>query len=214
MHARVTVTKPERPIHVAIDLPRSKSIANRALILASLVGDLSLVQNMGDADDTRILYGLLRDRPHVMLCGLGGTTFRFLLAWASVQEGEEHIIAGDARLLERPHGMLVDALRALGADIEKVETGFRIRGRRMKGGEISLDTPMSSQFVSALWLIAPCMEKGLALRWAGLRLSEPYVRMTMKCLEHFNVLPALADAGIRVQRSALVCRAEDVESVH
>ena len=94
MHARVTVTKPERPIHVAIDLPRSKSIANRALILASLVGDLSLVQNMGDADDTRILYGLLRDRPAVMHCGLGGTTFRFLLAWASVQEGEEHIVAG------------------------------------------------------------------------------------------------------------------------
>ncbi|MBK9761080.1 MAG: 3-phosphoshikimate 1-carboxyvinyltransferase [Flavobacteriales bacterium] len=211
MHARVTVTKPERPIHVAIDLPRSKSIANRALILASLVGDLSLVQNMGDADDTRILHGLLRDRPHVMHCGLGGTTFRFLLAWASVQEGEEHIIAGDARLLERPHGMLVDALRALGADIEKVETGFRVRGRRMKGGEISLDTPMSSQFVSALLLIAPCMEKGLALRWAGLRLSEPYVRMTMKCLEHFNVLPAVEDEWIRVQRSALVGRAVDVE---
>ena len=206
MHARVIVTKPEGPIHVAIDLPRSKSIANRALILASLVGDLSLVHTMGDADDTGILHALLRDRPRAMHCGLGGTTFRFLLAWASVQEGEEHIIAGDPRLLERPHGMLIDALRSLGADIERTDAGFRVRGRRLKGGNIALDAPISSQFVSALLLIAPFMDQGLALRWAGLRLSEPYARMTVKCLEHFGVTPEVDGEWIRIKRSPLEAR--------
>ena len=186
MPRRVTIRRPERPIDVEVGLPRSKSIANRALIIASLAGDLSSVEHGNDGDDTRILHELLSERPRLMHCGLGGTTFRFLLAWASVQEGEEHLITGDPHLLQRPHGDLVDALRALGSSIERTAEGYLVHGKNLRGGNITLDSPVSSQFISALMLVAPCMEEGIALRWTGRRLSEPYVHMTARCLAHFG----------------------------
>ena len=197
----ITIRRPERPIDVTLDLPRSKSVSNRALILASLAGDLSCVKEISDGDDTRILHALLRDRPRVMHCGLGGTTLRFLMAWACVQEGEEHIITGDARLMERPHKVLVDALRSLGADIERTNDGFHVRGKKMKGGEITIESPISSQFISALLLIAPMMEQGLTVRWTGRKLSEPYVGMTLKTLDHFGVEAAEHKAELYVLSS-------------
>jgi len=203
MPDRLTITRPERPIDAVIDLPRSKSVANRLLILASLAGDPGAVKDPGSAEDTRLLRNLLRDRPRVMHCGMGGTVFRFLLAWAAVREGREHIITGDARLLKRPHQPLVDALRLLGADIGAVDNGYRVRGRRLAGGTIVMDAPLSSQFISALLLIAPLMENGLYLRWTGTRLSEPYVLMTMLAMEHFDVPPLVDHDGIRVRARPL-----------
>ncbi|TXI75690.1 MAG: 3-phosphoshikimate 1-carboxyvinyltransferase [Flavobacteriales bacterium] len=194
----LTVRRPSHPLRATIALPRSKSVSNRALIIASLLGDLSLVSDLSDGDDTRVMRDLLRERPHVMDCGAGGTTLRFLLAWAAVQEGEEHVITGIPRLLQRPHDDLVMALKTLGADIEKVPQGFRVRGRRMKGGYVHFDSPISSQYLSALVLIAPCLEKGLDLKWTGTRLSEPFVSMTLKMLDHFGVRPSLTMDGVVV----------------
>lgn len=194
----LTVRRPPHPLRATIDLPRSKSVSNRALIIASLLGDLSLVSELSEGDDTRVLRDLLRDRPHTMDCGAGGTTFRFLLAWASVQNGEEHVISGIPRLLQRPHDDLVLALKTLGADIEKVSNGYRVRGRRMKGGHVHFDSPISSQYLSALVLIAPCLEKGLDLKWTGTRLSEPFVSMTLKMVDHFGVRPSLTMDGLTV----------------
>lgn len=192
------IRRPEGPISVSVQLPSSKSVSNRALIMASLIGDLDLVKNLSDGDDTRVMDALLREKPHTMDCGAGGTTFRFLLAWAAVQEGEEHLITGIPRLLERPHGDLVEALRTLGADIKQVANGFMVRGKRMKGGPVHFDSPISSQYLSALLLIAPCFENGLDLRWTGTRLSEPFVSMTLKMLSHFGVFPRLEMDGVRV----------------
>lgn len=209
MPDRLTITRPERSIDAVVDLPRSKSVANRLLILASLAGDLNVVKDTGDAEDTRLLRNLLRDRPRVLHCGMGGTVFRFLLAWAAVREGKEHIITGDARLLKRPHQPLVDALRLLGADIEAVDPGpgtgggYRVRGKHLAGGTVVMDAPLSSQFVSALLLIAPTMANGLYLRWTGSRLSEPYVLMTMLALESFDVPPVVDHDGIRVRARPL-----------
>lgn len=183
----VSVRRPGAPIRASIALPRSKSVANRALVLADLAGDVGLVHDPGDGDDTRMLLHLLKERPRVMHCGLGGTTFRFLLAWACVQEGEEHVLTGDARLLERPHDALVDALRALGADITRTNEGYRVRGKRMPGGAITIHSPISSQYISALMLVASRFAEGMRLSWSGLRLSEPYVRMTMRLLEQGGV---------------------------
>ncbi len=194
----VTVTRPSGAVRATIDLPRSKSVSNRALLMASLCGDLDLVSQLSDGDDTRVMHELLRANPRVMDCGAGGTTFRFLLAWASVREGEEHIVTGIPRLLERPHDDLVNALKAVGADIERVPEGFRVRGRVLDGGEVHFDSPISSQYLSALLMVAPRMTEGLTLRWTGTRLSEPFVHMTLKMLAHFGVYPRLELDGVRV----------------
>ncbi|MDX9751555.1 MAG: hypothetical protein RBT71_10785 [Flavobacteriales bacterium] len=198
----MTIVRPSAPLRATIDLPRSKSISNRALIIASLLGDPGLVQELSDGDDTRVMRDLLRSRAQRMDCGAGGTTFRFLLAWAAVQEGEERLLTGIPRLLQRPHDDLVDALRTLGADITRTTEGFRVRGRRMPGGTAHFDSPISSQYLSALLLIAPRLEKGLTLRWTGTRLSEPFVAMTLGMLAHFGVYPALGMDGVRVEPGA------------
>lgn len=198
MHTSITIRRPEGPIRTSIRLPRSKSVANRALILASLAGDVTCVQDPGDADDTRILQRLLTERPREMHCGAGGTTLRFLMAWACVQEREEHILTGDARLLARPHEPLIDALKQLGAEIERVEQGYRVRGRQLSGGAITFDSPISSQFISAILLVAPTFSHELYLRWTGTRLSEPYVAMTLKVLALFDVFPRLEMDGVRI----------------
>ncbi len=194
----ISITRPSAPIRARIALPRSKSISNRALLMASLCGDLSLVSGLSDGDDTRVMRELLEAGPRVMDCGAGGTTFRFLLAWASVRVGEEHILTGIPRLLERPHDDLINALKQLGADIDRVPEGFRVRGRSLKGGEVHFDSPISSQYLSALLMIAPRMKEGLTLRWTGTRLSEPFVHMTLKMLAHFGVYPRLELDGVRV----------------
>ena len=198
MPRTVTIRKPEGAIRASVRLPRSKSVANRALILASLTGDLSCVKDAAEADDTRILSRLLIERPDVMHCGAGGTTFRFLLAWACVQEGEERVITGDERLLDRPHEPLVDALRQLGADIEHLPSGYRVRGRQLSGGAITFDSPISSQFISAILLIAPTFSHELYVRWTGRRLSEPYVAMTLRMLAHFGAIPRMEMDGVRI----------------
>ncbi len=194
----LNIRRPSHPLHATVDLPRSKSVSNRALIIASLLGDLSLVSDLSDGDDTRVMFELLRDRPHTMDCGAGGTTFRFLLAWASVQAGEEFVLTGIPRLLQRPHDDLVVALRTLGADIEQVPEGYRVRGRKLQGGHVHFDSPISSQYLSALVLIAPMLEKGLELKWTGTRLSEPFVSMTLKMLDHFGIRPSLTMDGVVV----------------
>ncbi|MBK7382699.1 MAG: 3-phosphoshikimate 1-carboxyvinyltransferase [Flavobacteriales bacterium] len=194
----VTITTPKGPVRATITLPRSKSVSNRALLMASLCGDLGLVSSLSDGDDTRVMHDLLRDTPRLMDCGAGGTTFRFLLAWAAVREGEEHLLTGTSRLLERPHGDLINALKQVGADIERVPEGYRVRGRKLKGGEVHFASPISSQYLSALLLVAPRMSEGLTLRWTGTRLSEPFVHMTLKMLAHFGVFPRLELDGVRV----------------
>jgi 3-phosphoshikimate 1-carboxyvinyltransferase len=194
----IAITAPTAPIRAAIALPRSKSISNRALLMASLCGDIGLVDGLSEGDDTRVMRELLEANPRVMDCGAGGTTFRFLLAWASVRDGEEHLLTGIPRLLERPHDDLVSALKQLGADIERVPEGYRVRGRSLKGGEVHFDSPISSQYLSALLMVAPRMQQGLTLRWTGTRLSEPFVHMTLKMLAHFGVYPRLELDGVRV----------------
>lgn len=195
---RITIRRPEGSIRTTVHLPRSKSVSNRALIAASLAGDLSCIEHLSEADDTRILYQLLRDRPRVMDCGLGGTTFRFLLAWACVQPGKEHVVTGSAKLLERPHDDLVDALRKLGATIERADEGYRVKGARLEGGTIAFDSPISSQYLSALMLIAPTMDNGLRIEWHGTQLSRPYVEMTAKVMRHFGAELEVGDTLIHV----------------
>jgi 3-phosphoshikimate 1-carboxyvinyltransferase len=186
MPASVVVRRPPRALAATLALPRSKSVANRALVLAQLAGDMASVKALPDADDTRTLWAALREKPHAMECGLGGTTYRFLLAWAAVQHGSEHLVAADDALLQRPHEDLVHALRQLGADLTPVPKGYRVRGKRLAGGTITFHRPISSQYLSALLLVGTTMRKPLELIWSGPRMSEPYVAMTLRALRHYG----------------------------
>lgn len=180
------IRRPEGRIRARIRPPSSKSVANRALVLAHLAGDPTCVERPGDAADTRILRDLLLQRPQHMHCGDGGTTFRFLLAWACVQPGEERMLTGSRRLLERPHGPLVQALRSLGAGISEHADGMLVRGSNMRGGSIQLHSPESSQYISALLLVASRFTEGLELHWTGTQLSRPYVDMTIRLCRRFG----------------------------
>ncbi len=206
----VTIRRPSAPIRARIELPRSKSVSNRALVAAALAGDLSGIDHLSEADDTRILHQLLRDRPRVMHCGLGGTTFRFLLAWAAVQEGSTHVVAGDAKLLERPHDDLIEALRKLGASVERADEGYRVKGARLQGGTITFDSPISSQYLSALMLVAPRMEEGLRIEWRGTQLSRPYVEMTAQVMRHFGAEVEVGETLIAVKPGRYTARPFDV----
>ncbi|MBV6405778.1 MAG: hypothetical protein IT228_06425 [Flavobacteriales bacterium] len=198
MPAILTVAAPEGRIRATVRLPRSKSVANRALVAAALAGDMSVVKDAGEAEDTRLLHDLLRDRPSVLHCGLGGTTLRFALAWAAMQEGEERLVTGDKALLDRPHTPLVKALIGLGAEVDGLASGFHVKGRRLRGGGVAFDSPVSSQYLSALMLVGPRMDEGLRIHWQGMQLSRPYVAMTARVMRHFGADVAVGPERITV----------------
>ncbi|MCB0794494.1 MAG: hypothetical protein KDB88_07125 [Flavobacteriales bacterium] len=185
-----------------VRVPMSKSVANRALILAAQCGGLEQVQGLPDAGDTQGLLLNLKERGQLMDCGDGGTTLRFLLAWAAVQRGEERLITGSQDLMKRPHAPLVKALCALGASISTTMSGYLVKGKELDRGELELQDAMSSQYLSALMLVAGSMKQGLRIRWTGKRLSTPYVQMTAKVMERFGI-PAEIDAeGVYVPPAA------------
>ncbi len=171
-----------------INLPASKSISNRALIIHALSGG-QLPQNLSDCDDTRAVVNALRDMPETIDVGAAGTAMRFMTAYLAVTEGE-HVITGSERMRHRPVGVLVDALRMLGATINYVaEEGYpplHISGHPLLGGKLEIPGNVSSQFISALLLIGPVMHLGLSLHLTGEIVSRPYVDLTIHVMHGFG----------------------------
>jgi len=157
-------------INLRISLPASKSISNRALILNALAYSPYEIENLSDCDDTRVMVKALDSSDTTFDIGAAGTAMRFLTAFLSKTVGE-WVITGSERMKQRPIKLLVDALNKLGARIEYVEKeGFpplRIFGSALTGGEIHLSGGVSSQYISALMMIAPYMQNGLKLFLMG-----------------------------------------------
>ena len=178
-------------------LPASKSISNRALVIYALSQgkahhDASLfdgLQHISDCDDTLVMWNALTHMPYQIDIKAAGTAMRFLTAYLCTQEGT-HEITGTARMRQRPIGVLVDALRSLGAQIDYVENeGFpplRIKGGELAGGKLELPAGVSSQYVSALLMIGPTLANGLQLRLVGEIVSRPYIEMTLHIMRHFG----------------------------
>jgi 3-phosphoshikimate 1-carboxyvinyltransferase len=181
---------PVKAINLEINLPSSKSISNRALILNALAYSPYDIQNLSDCDDTRVTVKALDSNDTTFDIGAAGTAMRFLTAFLSKTVGE-WIITGSERMKQRPIKLLVDALTSLGARIEYVENeGFpplRIYGSALTGGEISLNGGVSSQYISALMMIAPYMQNGLKIKLEGTVISVPYIRMTMQMMQEYGV---------------------------
>ena len=147
-------------------------------------------ENLSDCDDTKVIIRALSHRPEVIDIRAAGTAMRFMTAYLSVTEGE-HTITGTERMKHRPIGVLVDALRYLGAEIEYAgEKGFpplRIRGRQLEGGRLEIPGNVSSQYISALLMIAPVLSKGLEMKLTGGIVSRPYIDLTLHLMHQFGV---------------------------
>ncbi|MDR0799698.1 MAG: 3-phosphoshikimate 1-carboxyvinyltransferase [Dysgonamonadaceae bacterium] len=177
-------------ISATITLPASKSISNRMLILNALSRSPYPIENLSDSDDTQVLLKALNSKEKNLDIGAAGTSMRFLTAYLSQSSGE-YTLTGTERMRNRPIGILVDALRQLSADIDYLEKEsyppLRIRGRKLQGGKIVIDGSVSSQYISALLMIAPGMERGLTLQFKGAITSLPYLQMTIRLMETFGV---------------------------
>lgn len=177
-------------VAVRISLPASKSISNRALILDALSYSPYDIQNLADCDDTNVLVNALDSNLTTFDIGAAGTSMRFLTAFLSKTVGE-WTITGSERMKQRPIKLLVGALNYLGAKIEYIEKeGYpplRIFGSALTGGEIHLKGNVSSQYISALMMVAPCMQNGLKIVLEGKIISKPYINMTKQMMDEYGV---------------------------
>lgn len=176
-------------IKAAIQLPASKSISNRALIINALGEGTHVPENLSDCDDTQVMVKALSEEKETIDIMAAGTAMRFLTAYLSVTPGER-IITGTARMQQRPIQLLVNALRELGAEIEYAgNEGFpplRIKGAELKGNEITLRGNVSSQYISALLMIGPILRNGLTLHLSGEIISRPYINLTLQLMSDFG----------------------------
>lgn len=182
------LTAPRR-LDMTVDLPASKSISNRALIIHALSGGSTLPENLSDCDDTSVIIDALRTMPEEINIKAAGTAMRFMTAYLSVTPGT-HILTGTERMKHRPIGILVDALRTLGANIEYIgEEGYpplRITGSTLKGGLLEIHGNVSSQYISALLMIGPMLKDGLTLRLLDHIISRPYIDLTLWMMGEFG----------------------------
>lgn len=180
-----------RRIEGEIDLPASKSISNRVLLLNALCATPGRLSNLAQCDDTdAVLSALAQPDASEVNIGAAGTAMRFLTAYFATREGREVVIDGTERMRQRPIGVLVDALRQLGADIEYVEAeGYpplKITGTRLRGGALTVSGSVSSQYITAILLIAPVIG-GITLTIEGEIMSRPYIDMTLALMARYGV---------------------------
>ena len=180
-------------VKATIQLPASKSISNRALIINALGKGIYPPENLSDCDDTQVMIKALTEGKETIDIMAAGTAMRFLTAYLSATSGER-IITGTARMQQRPIQILVNALRELGAEIEYTHNeGYpplRIKGAELKGNEITLKGNVSSQYISALLMIGPVLKDGLTLHLTGEIISRPYINLTLQLMQDFGAKAA------------------------
>lgn len=179
---------PKNPIE--IEIGGSKSESNRLLILQAQFPNIS-IKNLSQSDDTQVLQKSVKILKGTVDIHHAGTAMRFLTAYYAGKEGAEITLTGSKRMQERPIGILVDALKSLGADIEYLQSeGYpplRIKGRTFQNNEVSIQSNVSSQYISALLLTAPSLPNGLSIFLQGKPISEPYLQMTLSLLNRIGV---------------------------
>jgi 3-phosphoshikimate 1-carboxyvinyltransferase len=190
--ASIRLIGPDHPIDAQLTIGGSKSISNRALIIRALIGSAFTIDNLSASDDTRILKTLLAQDQQTYDCGHAGTSFRFLTAYLSIKKGEQ-ILTGSSRMLQRPIGPLVTALRHIGADIAYLgKDGYPpLKIGAFEGqtnAVVDIESGVSSQFISALCMLAPLLPKGLIIKLNGQQVSRAYVEMTLHMMAHFGIV--------------------------
>lgn len=180
-----------KPIDAEIELPASKSISNRVLIIRAISGVKSPIENLSVCDDTETLQRALASNAPIVDVGAAGTAMRFLTAFFAQNQLFGCRLTGTERMKQRPIRLLVDALCELGAKISYVEqAGFPpidIVGKRLEGGKICLKGNVSSQYISALMMIAPAMKNGVQIELIPPIISKPYIDLTRQLMQVFGV---------------------------
>lgn len=178
-----------KKLDATVALPASKSISNRALIIYALSGGHIMPQNLSDCDDTEVIINAIRYMPDVIDIKAAGTAMRFMTAYLSLMRGT-HTLTGTERMKKRPIKILVDALRSLGAEISYLEEeGFpplSITGTKLTGSVLEMSGSVSSQYISAVLMIGPMLDKGLELRLTGDIISRPYIDLTLYMMNEFG----------------------------
>lgn len=189
----IEISHPTGVVEGKIKLDGSKSISNRVLIIKALTDKKFDIKRLSSSDDTQILNNLLESEdPKVYDVGHAGTCFRFLTAYLAIQKGKQ-ILTGSSRMKQRPIGPLVDALRDIGCRIEYMEKeGFPplkiYKPRDLENAkEVQIDSNISSQYITALILIAPVLPNGLKIKMKGDMVSQSYLNMTLRIVEYFGI---------------------------
>ena len=183
------ITSP-KSLYSTVILPGSKSISNRAIILNALSLSKQKIENLSVSEDTRVIQDVFASKTNEFDVRGAGTAMRFLTAFLAGVEGE-WILRGSKRMHQRPIHPLVDTLITIGADIEYLSNkGYpplKIKGKELEGGEVYLTANVSSQFISALMMIAPATKSGLTLHLEHEVISRPYIHLTQKMMEDYGV---------------------------
>lgn len=185
---KYTIKAPSH-LNANINLPASKSISNRALVICAMAGGSIKPNNLSDCDDTEVIIDAMEKMPEVINIKAAGTAMRFMTAYLANTPGE-HTITGTERMKNRPIKVLVDALRHLGADIAYEEKeGYpplRIKGKPLQGGQLEVVGNISSQYISALLMTGPIMKNGLVLKLTGEIASRPYIDLTLWTMKEYG----------------------------
>ncbi|MEP5339225.1 MAG: 3-phosphoshikimate 1-carboxyvinyltransferase [Algibacter sp.] len=198
----ITLQKSNIAKQSSIQITGSKSESNRLLLLQALYPSITL-NNISNSDDSQLMTKALGSSSDIIDIHHAGTAMRFLTAFLAVQEGKEVTITGSKRMKERPMKILVEALQDLGADITYPENeGFpplKIIGKKLNKRKVTLKANVSSQYISALLLIASKLENGLELTLEGEITSVPYINMTLSLLDEIGVASSFIDNIITVK---------------
>ncbi|NRD23257.1 3-phosphoshikimate 1-carboxyvinyltransferase [Winogradskyella litoriviva] len=174
----------------SIKITGSKSESNRLLLLQALYPQIK-IENVSNSDDSKLMQKALASKDALIDIHHAGTAMRFLTAYFSIQENREVTITGSSRMKERPIKILVEALKTLGADITYLDNdGFpplKIVGKKLIKSKVKLEANVSSQYISALLLIASKLENGLELTLEGNITSVPYIKMTLSLLDSIGI---------------------------
>lgn len=212
-----TISKKNKHITGDIYLNGSKSITNRALIIRALSGTHFDIHKISNSKDSSLMQELLASDSDLLDTGAAGTTFRFLTAYLSLKEGTQ-TLTGSARMKQRPIGVLVEALKQLGAQINYLEKeGYpplQIKAPKQLGKVDTLSIPAStsSQYISALLMIAPTLPNGLTLELTGEIVSRPYLEMTLRMMAYFGVQHQWNDQTITVPAQTYQAKEFTVEA--
>ena len=186
-----------------LSITGSKSESNRLLILKALYPNITIL-NLSKSDDTNVLKKALTSNSNTVDIHHAGTAMRFLTAFFAISKSDDIILTGSNRMQNRPIKILVDALNSIGADIKYLnKNGYppiRIRGKEFKTNLISLDSNVSSQYISALLLIGSSLKNGLEVNLNGQITSKPYIMMTLSLLSQLGVLYSFKENVIKINR--------------